>query len=126
MLRDLQPNVIFLIETKVNANKMANIRRSLGYPYGIEVSSIGRSGGLVLGWKANCTVSLRSFSARHIDFFLDDDSDGFHWHCTGFYGAPEESNRLASWNLLRSLNDCLEIPWMVIGDFNEILYVFEK
>ncbi|KAL4280467.1 hypothetical protein GQ457_03G024890 [Hibiscus cannabinus] len=105
---------------------MKNIYRSLGYPNGIEVSSVGRSGGLALGWKNTCTSSLRSFSLRHIYFFLNDDSDGLSWHYMGFYGAVKESNRMDSWNLIRHLNDCPDIPWLVIGDFNEILYAYEK
>ncbi|GMI95338.1 hypothetical protein HRI_003203100 [Hibiscus trionum] len=126
MLRDLKPDVIFFIETMVHENKMANIRRSFGYPNGIDVSSVGRSGGLSIGWKNSCNVNLRSFSARHIDVLFNGDSDGCHWRCTGFYGAPEEANRLESWNLLRGLNDCPETPWLIIGDFNEIMYSFEK
>ncbi|GMI94283.1 hypothetical protein HRI_003097600 [Hibiscus trionum] len=125
-LRDLKIDVIFLMETKIYDNKMANIRRNLGYPFGIEVSSVGSSGGLAIGWKANCKISLRSFSARHIDVTFEDDSDGFSWRCTGFYGAPEVGNRMDAWNLLRQLNDCPEVPWLVIGDFNEILYNYEK
>lgn len=40
---------------------MENIR-SCGYLNGIDVDSDGRSGGLSLGWKSNCKVSLRSYS----------------------------------------------------------------
>ncbi|MBA0818435.1 hypothetical protein Gohar_021253 [Gossypium harknessii] len=31
-----------------------------------------------------------------------------------------------SWNLLRRLCNQVEYPWLVCGDFNEILYGYEK
>lgn len=53
---------------------------------------------------------------------VDKDLEGKTWKCTGFYGASEEFMREASWNLLRSLNVSLHIPWVVIADFNEIAF----
>ncbi|KAL4281614.1 hypothetical protein GQ457_03G026570 [Hibiscus cannabinus] len=117
-LRDVNPSVIFLIETKLQSNKMNKVHSFCGFPNEVEVSQFG--------WKASCNVSLRSFSARHIDVIFEDDSDGIRWRCTGFYGAPEEQNRDESWNLLRQLNDLPELPWLVIGDFNELLFANEK
>ncbi|GMI79785.1 hypothetical protein HRI_001647800 [Hibiscus trionum] len=125
-LRDVNPTVIFFIETKLQSDKMEKVRRKCGYPNGIDVGARGRSGGLCLAWRDDCHVSLRSFSDRHIDVLITKDSDGSRWRCTGFYGAPEEQNRGESWNLLRQLDDLSEVPWLVIGDFNELLFSFEK
>ncbi|GMI95319.1 hypothetical protein HRI_003201200 [Hibiscus trionum] len=104
-LRDVNPSVVFLIETKLQSVAMVRVRKKCGFSYGIEVGSRGRSGGLCLAWRGNCQVSLRSFSDRHIDFMISDDGEGRSWRCTGFYGASEEQNRNDSWNLLRQLND---------------------
>lgn len=48
------------------------------------------------------------------------------WRITGFYGCPERSGRLDSWKLLKRLGDQNRLPWVVIGDFNEILGNSEK
>ncbi|GMI92190.1 hypothetical protein HRI_002888300 [Hibiscus trionum] len=125
-LRDVNPSVVFLIETKLQSAEMERVRKKCGFPNGIEVGSRGRSGGLCLAWKSGCKISLRSYSDCHIDFMFTDDGEGRSWRCTGFYGAPEERYRRDSWNLLRQLNDCLNIPWLVIGDFNELIFSFEK
>lgn len=45
---------------------------------------------------------------------------------TGFYGFPSRSDRLKSWNLLCSLKDKSDLPWVVIGDFNDLLRQTEK
>ncbi|GMI65482.1 hypothetical protein HRI_000217500 [Hibiscus trionum] len=105
---------------------MAKVRRSYGFPNGIDVSARGRSGGLSLGWKGNSSVSLQSFSVRHIDMVIEDNETSASWRFTGFYRAPEERHRAAAWDLLRRLSAMNDLPWLVMGDFNEILYSFEK
>ncbi|GMI76465.1 hypothetical protein HRI_001315800 [Hibiscus trionum] len=109
-LRDENLVIIFLIETKLSSEKMARVRSRLGFQNGIDVAAIGRSGGLSIGWKHSCLVNLQSFSARHIDVIIEDDSEGRKWRLTGFYGAPEEQYRADSWNLLRSLNQNNTLP----------------
>uniref|UniRef100_A0A803NW04 Reverse transcriptase domain-containing protein n=1 Tax=Cannabis sativa TaxID=3483 RepID=A0A803NW04_CANSA len=48
--------------------------------------------------------------------------DGPTMHFTAFYGSPEQSNRCHSWTTLKRLRDVAPLlPWLVIGDFNEIL-----
>lgn len=48
------------------------------------------------------------------------------WHLLGFYGNAEEKNRGDSWELLRRLGQDQRLPWVVLGDFNEIVSSFEK
>lgn len=49
-----------------------------------------------------------------------------YWHLTGFYSHLETSQRVESWRLLNSLRDISQLPWLVIGDFNEIQYQAKK
>ncbi|MBA0577658.1 hypothetical protein Golob_024146 [Gossypium lobatum] len=44
----------------------------------------------------------------------------------GSYGAPYASFWEETWNLLRRLGNEKKIPWLVCGDYNELLYSFEK
>ena len=48
------------------------------------------------------------------------------WRFTGFYGWPETQNRHLSWQLLKTLASQPTLPWMCMGDFNEILFAHEK
>ncbi|XP_074293319.1 uncharacterized protein LOC141620310 [Silene latifolia] len=50
---------------------------------------------------------------------------GKEWRVTGFYGWPSVSDRHLSWALLRLLHGQSSLPWICIGDFNEILYSTE-
>lgn len=125
-VRHLQPKIWFLLETKVNAIRMASIRKQCGFHNGIEVDAVGSKGGLLLGWKQDCDVQLYRYSQSHIDVKIMEESDGKIWRLTKFYGSPEEPRKKESWNLLRHLRTSNSHPWLVVGDFNEILFSFEK
>ena len=48
------------------------------------------------------------------------------WCFTRFYGAPEMANREDSWSVLHHLSSQFNLPWVCIGDFNEITKLGEK
>ncbi|KAM0880448.1 hypothetical protein ACQ4PT_033570 [Festuca glaucescens] len=48
------------------------------------------------------------------------------WRFTGFYGEPSWENRDNSWDFIRQLNIEFDLPWLIMGDFNEVLYAHEK
>lgn len=48
------------------------------------------------------------------------------WRYTGLYGCPECQRRRESWHILRSLAAISQLPWCIIGDFNNIMYDHEK
>ncbi|KAA3465117.1 reverse transcriptase [Gossypium australe] len=52
--------------------------------------------------------------------------EGYVWLGKVFYGSPYAHDKDESWNLLRSLKQNNDIPWFVSGDFNEVMYGFEK
>uniref|UniRef100_A0A803PS53 Reverse transcriptase domain-containing protein n=1 Tax=Cannabis sativa TaxID=3483 RepID=A0A803PS53_CANSA len=98
----------------------------LNFNNGLEVPRVGLSGGLMLLWKDDVDVSLNNFNVNVFDRYM-----AFHngpcWHFTAFYGAPSLANRRHTWTLLKRLKDIAPLlPWMVIGDFNEILYSHNK
>ncbi|XP_052485232.1 uncharacterized protein LOC128040503 [Gossypium raimondii] len=106
--------------------RMEKIRRSCGFHFGIDVDSIGSRGGLSLAWRGNVSIALQSFPNRHIDVIIGEEGDGEKWIFIDFYGSPYSYDREESWNLLQQLQNQGDNPWLVCGDFNEILYSFEK
>lgn len=57
---------------------------------------------------------------------LSSDGSSICWRLTCFYGHLTTAERYRTWALLRSLGDESSLPWVVIGDFNELLHVDEK
>ncbi|KAA3453657.1 reverse transcriptase [Gossypium australe] len=125
-LRRIQPQILFLMETKVTSKRMESIRRKCGFLNGIDVAATGTRGGLSLGWKEGLNLMLKSFSNYHIDVEVEDEDEVDTWRFTGFYEVPVENERKESWKLLRALKRRNDKPWLITGDFNEILFSFEK
>ncbi|XP_019150373.1 PREDICTED: uncharacterized protein LOC109147192 [Ipomoea nil] len=120
-----KPDFIFVMETKVGREHAERLRVKLGFQGLFYVDSRGLSGGLALLWKTNDTVSLLSYSRNHVDVVIR--IDGFaHWRITGFYGFLDRSDREESWNLLRHLRSRSTLPWVVLGDFNDLFFQYEK
>ncbi|PPS03655.1 hypothetical protein GOBAR_AA17005 [Gossypium barbadense] len=77
-------------------------------------------------WKEEVGITLKSFSNPHIDVVIKEELEEKIWRFTGFYGAPVEGLRKDSWNLIRHLEKECDLPWVMMGDFNKIMFSFEK
>lgn len=126
LVHSKKPNLVFLIETLMGNNKLQPIKNKLGYDSMFVVENVGRSGGLALLWKNESEVDIRGFSKHHIDAEIRLDADDNKWRFTGFYGVPERQRRSESWNLLKYLSTLNPLPWVVMGDFNDMLEIKEK
>ncbi|VFQ59853.1 unnamed protein product [Cuscuta campestris] len=120
-----RPHLVFLMETKCVRKKVEYVIDKLGFDSVLAVDSSGRSGRLALFWNRESKVSLISYSRNHVDVNVLNKCNG-PWRFTGFYAHPRWSQRLDSWNLLKSLKSGSTLPWMVMGDFNDICAAMEK
>jgi len=109
----------------MRSQRAGELRWRLGFQNAFGVSSVGLSGGLVLLWKNNVTVDLKSYSKFHIDVWVTMEN-GRQWRFTGFYGEPVRARRKESWRLLRFLRNQTDLPWLCVGDFNEVLHEDEQ
>lgn len=126
-LADNSPSLVFVCETIVTETRCRWWRTVLGFDGFFMVNAAGRSGGLLMLWKDPCSVHVLSFSKGHIDCKVLLDESVFRF--TGFYGDPDPRERHFSWSLLRRLANIGELaglPWIVGGDFNEIVSQGEK
>ncbi|KAL9679594.1 hypothetical protein QQ045_017460 [Rhodiola kirilowii] len=73
-------------------------------------------------WIDGWDITLLSYSQSHIDVLVKGEAE---FYLTLFYGSPRVQGRVDSWDLLRSLKKDSNKPWVVAGDFNEIMYSWE-
>lgn len=54
--------------------------------------------------------------------------DGYEnsWRLLPYYGSPKRQNRRDTWDLISSLYGTLDLPWCVVGDFNDMISTDEK
>ncbi|XP_024640472.1 uncharacterized protein [Medicago truncatula] len=124
LVRYYKPDIIFLSETIIQVNKIEEFRYLLGYDSCFAPDRVGRGGGVALFWRNTINCSIVNYSSNHISAKIEE-SNG-HWIFTGFYGYPEASRRRDSWNFLRRLASNINLPWCLMGDFNDILHADEK
>ena len=79
----------------------------------------GKGGGLVLFWKKTINLKIEGSHKYYIDASIDKDNEN-EWQLIGFYGEPETTRRYEACNELRHLNSRQHVPWLCLGDFNEI------
>lgn len=70
-------------------------------------------------------VNLISLLKHHIHASINN-LDDTPWVFTDFYGHLDTSRREETWNLLQHLQPEVGIPWLVGGDFNEIVQNQDK
>ncbi|KAM6545112.1 hypothetical protein CsatB_025848 [Cannabis sativa] len=126
LVKTHRPLVLFLMETRLKTHSIDRFKTSLGFDFGLEVPRLSYGGGLMLLWKADCTVNILNYSLNHIDCNISFDSNDI-WHLTCFYGSPVESNRRFTWDLLDKIYyNAPNLPWAIIGDFNSYLFSSDK
>ena len=126
VVKENDPFLVFLSVTKAKQNRIKGLQRKLNLTQGITVPCDGRSGGLVLMWKEGAEVCFKSCSNSHIDVVVCEGKGAQPWRATGFYGHPDAGMRFISWDLIKSLKRQCDLPWVIFGDFNEIVHSDEK
>ena len=125
MVKQKDPLVLFLSETKLDEKRLESLRCYWGFRGKLVVQSRGQSGGLALFWRKGLSVGVSSYSHHHIDAVVDGNSQQ-PWRFTGFYGFPTLAGKHVAWDILRVLVNHHHLPWLCRGDFNELLRGYEK
>jgi hypothetical protein len=115
----------FLSETKMTEKEMDWFCWKLNLKNMLVVDNIKRSGGLALFWRNGVDVQLRWKGRYHIDVEVVEDN-GSRWRFTRIYGESKTREKENTWKLLRTLSAQSNLPWLCMGEFNEILSDHEK
>jgi hypothetical protein len=126
LVKEKKPKMVFIVETKLHHHRLDFLKSKLGMVNLFGVDSVGKSGGLCLLWRNDIDVTIQNYSRRHINAVVKSEGRGMEWKLTCFYGHPEVAKRRESWALLKHLSLIDPIPWLCVGDYNEILNLSEQ
>ncbi|KAG7572302.1 Endonuclease/exonuclease/phosphatase superfamily [Arabidopsis suecica] len=84
----------------------------------------GKSGGLALLWKDSVQVKVLQSDKRMIDTQIKWQDKEFYLTC--IYGEPVQAERGDLWERLTRMGQNRTFPWMLTGDFNELVDPTEK
>ena len=127
LLKNVAPDILFLCETKANANRSMNILPKLQFNCYEFIDPIGLSGGLWLCWNSNVInldIILQNDRMIHCMGYVPDHN--IRCFFTFLYGYPQHYKQKKIWDTLLHIKYSINGPWAIIGDFNEILYPHEK
>ncbi|KAG2328022.1 hypothetical protein Bca52824_010750 [Brassica carinata] len=88
------------------------------------VEPIGKSGGLAVMWKECCRVEILQANKRIIDMKVQWQDKSFYLSC--IYGEPVKCKSNEVWERITRIGVDRSGPWVMTGDFNEILDPSEK
>jgi ribonuclease HI len=114
------PSILCILETQINKDRVEGLSGSIGFDNGYAIDSSGRSGGIGVFWNNEIKLNCLGYSKYHIDFSVDD-LGSVPWRLTCVYGEAQVSERYKTWDTLKGMASNSPLPWLCIGDFNEVL-----
>ncbi|XP_073357859.1 uncharacterized protein [Aegilops tauschii subsp. strangulata] len=127
-LRDLTrqhaTSITCILETKIEGSRVENLIGSLGYNKSFAVRSSGRSGGLGIFWNEEIKLEVVGYSEYHIDVIVDEMVD-IQTRVTFVYGEARTNECYKMWDMLHGIAGTSTMPWLVLGDFNEVIHAHE-
>lgn len=115
-----------LAETKAKIKKIARLNRHLRFKNVKHVDSLGIAGGMCILWDESIDFQLVEISQDFIDSFVFENNGVGMWRFTFVYGNPVFDLRQGQWQRLILSNGGCGLPWLCLGDFNDILSINEN
>ncbi|KAI5351228.1 hypothetical protein L3X38_004119 [Prunus dulcis] len=128
-IRDLKKaygiDVFAVLEPRIGGSRGLSVAKSLGFSHYHIVDPIGFSGGVWLLWNGN-SVSLHvvAHSSQTVTALITMDSK--RWLLTVVYASPCANVRTSLWKYFDGLAAVCNLPWLLLGVFNDIVCGEEK
>ena len=116
-----RPSIMVITETKVGGERAKKIIE--GLPFGfITTGTIGYAGGLWILWnKEGVEISLLANTEQEIHATLKVHASNLSWLFSAIYASPRMAKRQILWSNIEEVGQLHSMPWLMIGDFNEVL-----
>lgn len=92
LIRSLNPTFVFLSETLVDRDIIAQICTKFGFADFFAVNRVGRGGGLAIMWRHTVECRVLHHSNNHIDVHFFENNIPV-WRLSCYYGFPERVRR---------------------------------
>lgn len=117
--------VLCIVEPRISGKRAQNIIKSLNFEKSYIVEAQGFSGGMWLLWNDSVvSMEVLSHTSQTITVLMN--NKGGDWLLTFIYASPTPNTRKNLWKYLDDLGSLSNLPWVLMGDFNEICSSAEK
>lgn len=124
--KKLAPNILFLSKTKVNTNRTMDTLPKLEFDCQDFINPIRFSRGLWLHWIPNVSsldIILKNDRMFHCMAYFS--NLNINYFFTFLQGYPQHFKQKEIQDILLNIKNYI-IPWVIVGDFNEILCPYKK
>ncbi|XP_023928116.1 uncharacterized protein LOC112039472 [Quercus suber] len=127
MVINHHPSIMVITETRVGGDRAARIIEDLPFDGSIVTETIGYAGSLWLLWKTDdVDVMLLSSFEQEIHATVKVHNSDPIWLISTIYARPRLSERRILWDSLKAVAQLHNLPWLMLGDFNEVLSSEDK
>ncbi|KAF7843712.1 reverse transcriptase [Senna tora] len=126
MMLRYKPTVVLVTETRVAWERANKIIDALDFNNFYRVDPMGYAGGMWLLWNEDAVkVTIGGFAFQEIHASIKvNNLDPFLLSCV--YASPDRARRKILWENMKNLAATHSLPWLVCGDFNEVMSQDEK
>ncbi|KAH1040586.1 hypothetical protein J1N35_042329 [Gossypium stocksii] len=110
----LRPHLMIITETRTCIGNVRNIVDNLTFDGCMDVRTIGYQDGIWLLWKSNMATVVRVRASS------------ISWLLSAVYASPRLAESKLLWSNLKTVASKHKLPWIVTGDFNEVLSRLDK
>lgn len=127
LVRIHNPVILILMETKSSGDRASRIANRLPFNGVIFANTIGLSRGLWLLWDSSHVVITELASTeQEIHALVIPTYASSPWLLSAVYASPRFVERCLLWENLMAVSDLHSLPWVIAGDFNEVLMGEDK
>lgn len=121
-----KPIVLCLLETNNREDVVTRMQKRSKFHNCFTVNSRSLVGGLAVFWNEQVTIYIMSSTISFVDSICNLEETKQRMHITFVYAPNDFQQRLRLWEEIHQTNRLNCDPWLCVGDFNEILYQWEK
>ena len=116
------PSILIITETRVSGDRAARIIEDLPFDGFFTTETIGYAGGLWLLWKREeVDIVVLSATEQEIHATVQVHNSNLTWLISPIYASPHLAERKILWSNLSKVAQLHKLPWLLLGDFNEVL-----
>ena len=130
-IRDLtkfhSPGIVVVTETRISGSRAGYILRSLPYDGIHTTDPIGYARGIWLLWRKDmANLEVLATTEQEIHAIVKVYNFDHPWLLSSIYGSPRFAKRKILWENLCPVSTLHNLPWAIVGDFNDVLNDSEK
>ena len=127
MAMDHHPSIMVITETRVGGDRAEKIIDRLPFDGFFTTNTIGYASGLWILWnKEDVEISLLALMEQEIHSTVKVHASNLSWLFFTIYASPRLAERRILWCNIEEVGCLHTLPWLMIGDFNEVLYGEDK